>query len=149
VNPKPLKVVAFSGSADGITALLGAHISVVVSPASAVWEHAAAGKLRILAVSAERRQSGPLVNVPTWRELGYPVMSANWRSVVGPKELPEEQVRYWDTVFARLSRLPEWKQSVDSEHMENTYSDSRGTRALMHAQYKAMSATLADIGLVK
>jgi putative tricarboxylic transport membrane protein len=149
VSPKPLKVVAFSGSADGITALLGGHISVVASPASGVWEHAVAGKLRMLAVSAESRQGGPLANVPTWKDLGYPVQSANWRSVVGAKGLPEEQVRYWDAVLARLSRLPEWKHSIESEHMENTYLDSGGTRELMDAQYKVMSATLADLGLVK
>jgi hypothetical protein len=48
-----------------------------------------------------------------------------------------------------LSKLAEWKQSLDSEHMMNTYSNSRGTRELMDAQHQAMSATLADLGLVK
>jgi len=149
VNPKTLKVLAFGGSADGITALLGGHIEVVASPASGVWEHYVAKKLRILAVSSESRLDEPLSDIPTWKELGYPVISANWRSVVGPKGLPEEQVRYWDEVFAKLSKLPEWKQSLDSEHMMNTYSNSRGTRELMDAQHQAMSATLADLGLVK
>jgi len=149
VNPKPLKVVAFAGSADGITALLGGHIDVVASPSSGVWEHFVAGKLRILAVSAENRLGGPLAGIPTWKELGYPVLSANWRSVVGPKALPEDEVRYWDGVFAKLSQLPEWKHSLDSEHMQDTYSDSRGTRELMDAQHKAMSAALTDLGLVK
>ena len=149
VNPKPLKVVAFAGSADGITALLGGHIDVVASPSSGVWEHFVAGKLRILAVSAENRHGGPLAGIPTWKELGYPVLSANWRSVVGPKALPEGEVRYWDGVFAKLSQLPEWKHSLDSEHMQDTYSDSRGTRELMDAQHKAMSAALTDLGLVK
>jgi putative tricarboxylic transport membrane protein len=147
VNPKPLKVVAFSGSTEGIAALLGGHITVVASPASGVWEHFVAGKLRVLAASAESRLGGPLAAVPTWKELGYPVVSANWRSIVGPKGMPDEQARYWDGVFGRLSRLPEWKQALDSEHMENTYSDSRGTRELMDHQYKAMSAALNDLGL--
>jgi putative tricarboxylic transport membrane protein len=148
VNPKPLKVVAFSGSAEGIAALLGGHISVVASPSSGVWEHFVAGKLRVLAASAESRLGGPLAAVPTWKELGYPVVSANWRSIVGPKGLPEEQSRYWDGVFGKLHRLPEWKQAVESEHMENTYADSRGTRELMDQQHKAMSAALGDLGLV-
>ena len=149
VNPKALKVLAFGGSADGITALLGGHIDVVASPASGVWGHYVAKKLRILAVSSESRLDEPLAGIPTWKELGYPVVSANWRSVVGPKDLPEDQVRYWDGVFAKLSKLPEWKQSLDSEHMMNTYADSRGTRELMDRQHKAMSATLSDLGLVK
>ena len=149
IDPRPIKVIAFSGSADGTTALLGGHISVSASPGSAVSEHAAAGKLRMLAVSSERRQSGPLANVPTWKELGLPVVSANWRSVVGPKGMPEEQIQYWDTVFTTLVRTAEWKQSIASEHMENTYSDSRATLELMEAQYKAMAASLAELGLVK
>ena len=33
--------------------------------------------------------------------------------------------------------------------MMNTYSDSRGNPTLMEAQHKAMSATLADLGLLK
>ncbi len=149
VNPKALKVVAFGGSAEGIAALLGGHISVVASPASGVWEHAAAGKLRMLAVSSLQRLSAPLADIPTWKELGYAVMSANWRSVVGPAGLSAEQTNYWDKVFATLSRLPAWKQSIDLEHMENTYADSRGTRALMGEQAKSMRATLTDLGLVK
>ena len=148
VNPKPLKTVAFSGSAEGIAALLGGHISVVASPSSGVWEHFVAGKLRVLAASSDNRLGGPLAAVPTWKELGYAVVSANWRSIVGPKGLPEEQARYWDSVFGRLNRLPEWKQAVESEHMENTYADSRGTRELMDQQYRAMSAALGDLGLV-
>ena len=149
VNPKLVKVVAFSGSADGVVALLGGHIAVVASPVSAVWEHATAGKLRMIAIAAERRHSGPLAEVPTWKELGYPVLSSNWRSIVAPKGLDDECVRYWDSVLSKLAHLPEWKQSVDSEHMVNTYSDSRATRELMDAQYKLMRSALADLGLTK
>src|SRR4029079_9804358 len=118
VDPKPIKVIAFSGSADGVAALRGGHITVSASPGSAVSEHAAAGKLRMLAVSSERRQSGPLANVPTWKELGFPVVSANWRSIVGPKAMPADQIQYWDNAFATLVRTPEWKQSIASEFME-------------------------------
>ena len=142
-------MIAFAGSADGVTALLGGHITVSASPGSAVSEHAAAGKLRMLAISSERRQGGPLASVPTWKEIGYPVLSANWRTVVGAKGLPEEQTRYWDGVFAKLVQTAEWKQSIASEHMENTYSDSRQTLELMDAQYKGMAGNLSDLGLVK
>ena len=149
IDPKPIKVIAFAGSADGTTALLGGHITVSASPGSAVSEHAAAGKLRMLAVSSERRQSGPLANVPTWKELGLPVLSANWRSVVAPRGLTPEQTQYWDGIFGKLVKSAEWGQSVNAEHMENSYSDSRATRELMDAQYKTMAENLADLGLVK
>lgn len=146
---RKLKVVAFSGSADGITALLGGHIDVAASPGSGVVAHVKAGRLRMLAVSAEQRLGGELSSVPTWKELGIPAVAANWRSVVGPRGMNEQQVQYWDDVFGRLARLPEWKQDLEAKLVENTYLNSRDTRKLMDAQHAELTAVLTELGLTK
>jgi putative tricarboxylic transport membrane protein len=146
---RKLKVVAFSGSADGITALLGGHIDVAASPGSGVVAHVKAGRLRMIAVSAEQRLGGELSSVPTWKELGIPAVAANWRSVVGPRGMSEQQVHYWDDVFGRLARLPEWKQDLEAKLVENTYLNSRDTRKLMDAQHAELTAVLAELGLTK
>lgn len=146
---RKLKVVAFAGSADGVTALLGGHIDVVASPASGVLAHVKAGRLRMLAVSAEQRIAGDLSSVPTWKELGIPAVSANWRSIIGPRGLGEPQILYWDDVFGKLARLPEWRQDLDSKLVENTYLNSRDTRKLMDAQHAELTAILAELGLAK
>jgi len=146
---RKLKVVAFSGSADGVTALLGGHIDVVASPGSGVLAHVKAGRLRMLAVSAEQRLGGELSSVPTWKELGIPAVAANWRSVVGPRGMSEPQVLYWDDVFGKLARLPEWKQDLEAKLVENTYLNSRDTRKLMDAQHAELTAVLAELGLAK
>lgn len=148
-NVKRLKVVAFNGSTEGVTALLGGHLDVVASPAAGVLPHALAGRLRILAVSAEKRLGGALAAVPTWKELGLAVVVANWRSVVGPKGLSDEQVRYWDGVFANLAQLPDWKQALEAKLEEVTYLDSRDTRKLMDEQYAELTSVLSDLGLAK
>jgi putative tricarboxylic transport membrane protein len=148
-NAKRLRVVAFSGSTEGITALLGGHLDVVASPASGVLQHFLAGKVRILAVSSEQRLGGALAAIPTWKELGIPAVAANWRSVVGPKGMNDEQIRYWDEVFAKMVLLPEWKQDLDAKLVENTYLNSRDTRKLMAAQYAELTAVLSDLGLAK
>jgi putative tricarboxylic transport membrane protein len=146
---RKLKVVAFSGSADGIAALLGGHIDVAASPGSGVLAHVSAGKLRILAVSSEQRLAGELAAVPTWMELGIRAVSANWRSVVGPRGLSEQQVLYWDEVFGRLARLPEWKQDLESRRVEATYLNSRDTRQRMDAEHAELTAVLRELGLAK
>ena len=146
---RKLKVVAFSGSADGITALLGGHIDVAASPGSGVVAHVKAGRLRMLAVSAEQRLGGELSSVPTWKELGIPAVAANWRSVVGPRGMSEQQIQYWDDVFGRLARLPEWKQDLEAKLVENTYLNSRDTRKLMDAQHAELTAVLTELGLTK
>jgi putative tricarboxylic transport membrane protein len=149
VDIRKLKVVAFSGSADGVTALLGGHIDVSASPASAVLRHVKAGKLRTLAVSSEQRLSGDLASVPTWAELGIHAVSANWRSVVGPKAMTTEEIAYWDEVLGRLARLPEWRHDLETRLVEPTYLDSRDTRRKMEAESAHLTAVLTELGLVK
>ena len=146
---RKLKVIAFSGSADGLTALLGGHIDVAASPVSGVLPHVKAGRLRTLAVSSEQRLAGDLAAVPTWMELGIPAVSANWRSVVGPRGMSEQQVLYWDEVFGRMARLPEWKQELESRMVEATYLNSRDTRKRMDAEHAELTAVLTELGLAK
>ncbi len=95
-DPKRLKVVAFGGSAEGVAALLGGHIDVTASPPSVMLQHVKAGRARFLAVASDRRLSGELATVPTWRELGIHAIASNWRSIIGPRGMSEEQVRYWE-----------------------------------------------------
>src|SRR6185503_20661533 len=54
-NARDLKAIAFKGSADAITNLLGGHIDLVTTAAGNVAGHVESGKLRAIAVAAERR----------------------------------------------------------------------------------------------
>ena len=149
VDVRKLKVAVFSSSSEVVTALLGGHVDVVASPGSSVYPHVQAGKVRVLAVAAERRLSGGLAGVPTWSEQGVKVVSSNWRNVLGPKGLTEAQVQYWDGVFARLVQQDEWKKDVEAKQFENTYLNSADTRRLMDAQQVELTAVLKSVGLAK
>jgi len=148
-DPKRLKVVAFGGSAEGVAALLGGHIDVAASPPSVMLPHVKAGRARFLAVASEKRMSGELATVPTWKELGIHAVASNWRSIIGPRGMSDEQVRYWDNVFASMVALPEWKQGLEAKLVEYTYYNARDTRKLMETEYAALAATLAELGLAK
>ena len=149
VDLRRLKIVTFGGSAEGVTELLGGHIDVVASPPSAMLQHVKAGRARFLAMASDKRQSGELASVPTWKELGINAVASSWRSVIGPKGLSEEQVRYWDDVFGKLAALPEWRHDLESRLVEHTYFNSRDTRTLMEREYRALAATLSDLGLAR
>lgn len=148
-NVKQMKVVVFNGSGEAVTALLGGHVDVMTISASSIVKHMTAGKVRILAVSAEQRLSGALAAVPTWKELGIASVSSNWRSMVGPRGMTEGQIAYWDEVFAKLVQLPEWKQDFEKRLIENTYFNARDTKKLMDIQYAELSKLLAELGLAK
>ena len=148
-NVKQMKVVVFNGSGEAVTALLGGHVDVITISASPVLQHLTAGKVRILAVSANQRLPGVLSSVPTWKELGIASLSSNWRSVVGPRGMSEDQIAYWDDVFSKLVQLPEWKQDMEKKLVENTYLNARDTKKLMDAEYAELSKLLGDLGLAR
>ena len=148
-NVRRLKVIPFNGSTEGITAMLGGHLDVAATPAGSILPHVQSGRARVLAVAAEQRLGGAFSAVPTWKELGFTVVSANWRNVLAPKGISEEQLRYWDQVFARLAQLPEWKQELQAKLEEDTYLNSRDTRRYMAAQYSELGTILGDLGLTK
>lgn len=146
-NVKTLKVVVFNGSGEAMTAVLGGHVDVVISSASALLPHSKAGTLRLIAVSSPQRSQGVLSSVPTWKEVGINAVSTNWRSLVGPKGMTQEQIRFWDEVFARMVQLPEWKQDLEAKVIDNTYLNARDTGKLMEAEYAELSSILGDLGL--
>jgi putative tricarboxylic transport membrane protein len=146
-NVRNLKVIVFNGSGEAVTAVLGGHVDVVVASASALLPHSTAGTLRLIAVSSPQRSSGALSAVPTWKEAGINAVSSNWRSLVGPKGMSEDQIRFWDDVFARMVQLPEWKQDLDAKVIDNTYLNARDTRKLMETEYAELAAILGDLGL--
>jgi len=63
--------VVYPGGPPALVALLGGHLAVLVLPEGLLRQHAAAGRLRVLATSGAGR-SAFMPEVPTLAEQGYP-----------------------------------------------------------------------------
>jgi putative tricarboxylic transport membrane protein len=148
-NIKRLKVVVFNGSAEEVAALLGGHIDVVANPVAAMLQHFQAGKVRILGISAEQRLGGALSAIPTWQEMGIAAVSANWRTVIGPKGMSEAQIRFWNEAFSRIVKTGAWKKDLDANLLGDTYLDSQQTRKFMDLQFAELRSVLSELGLAK
>ena len=148
-NGKRLKIVAFNSASETMTALLGGHVEVVVSPASPALPYLASGKVRAVAVSSGQRLGGVMAGVPTWREQGVDAVFGNWRGVLGPKGMSDAQIDYWGRVFARLTASPEWKDEIEKNLLTELFMDGRQSRKFIDAEYKEVSVIMKDIGLAK
>jgi len=147
---KNLKVVVFNSSGQVTTSLLGGHVDVMVAPISPqVRQYVQSGKVRMIAVASEQRLSGVLAAIPTWKEQGLPVVSANWRNIMGPKGMTEAQIRYWDTVFGQMVQQPEWIKELETSLTENIYRNSATTGKQLDALYADLTVTLRALGLAK
>ena len=109
LDPRSMRFVAFEGGGEAITALQGGHVHVYAGDASEASQQMKAGsKIRILAVMADKRLPGDLANVPTAKELGFPI---EWPIVrgfyMGPK-VSDADFKVWADAFKRVMATPEY-----------------------------------------
>jgi putative tricarboxylic transport membrane protein len=149
VNARDLKVVAYKGSADAITNLLGSHIDLVTTAAGNIAAHVASGKLRVVGVAATQRFGGDLANVPTWKEQGVDLVFGGWRAILAPKGLTQPQSAYWEGVLRKATEAPEWKADIAKNYWSNDFVTGAQFRKDLDKDYADMRAVLVDIGLAK
>jgi putative tricarboxylic transport membrane protein len=149
VDARNLKAVVFNSAGEGMTALLGGHIDAVSSTLSNLRTQLAAGKIRVIAVSAPQRVPGLFAQVPTWREQGVDAVFSNWRGIVGPKGMSAAQIAYWEGVFAKLVKTEEWKKELESELWDDDYAGSREHKKYLDAQNLELMSILTDLGMAK
>lgn len=148
-NPRDLKPVVFKGSAEAITALLGNHLEYVVVGAVNSVAHVESGRMRVLAVASPTRLSGPLSNVPTWKEQGVDMISGSWRGIFGPKGLTRAQVAYWEGALKRLTETPEWKSDLEKNYWTDEFVIGPALKKMLDDEFVETKAVLADLGLAK
>jgi putative tricarboxylic transport membrane protein len=146
---KKLKVVVFGSGGEAMTALLGGHVGLVVTPAANLIPHVQNDRMRVLAVAAPRRLPGALASAPTWREHGVDAVVANWRPIIGAKGLAPAQIAYWENVFARVVASDEWKNEVERAGGVHHFMESRELSAYFDAQYAQFRIVLTELGLAK
>ena len=148
-NARDLKVVAYKGSADAVTNLLGGHIDLVTTAAGNVAAHVASGKLRVVAMTAPQRLQGALAAVPTWKEQGVNYTFGAWRAIFAPKGLTPQQSAYWQGVLRKATEAPEWKDDLEKNYWANVFVTGEKFSKELDQDYAGMKAILVDLGLAK
>jgi len=148
-NARDLKVVAFKGSADAVTAVLGNHIDLVTTAAGNIAPHVAAGRMRVLGITAAKRFPGEFANVPTWREQGADFTFGAWRSIFGPRGMTPQQIAYWEGLLRKVTEAPEWKDELEKNIWSDVFTGSAQFAKDLEQDYAAMRAVLVDLGLAK
>jgi tripartite-type tricarboxylate transporter receptor subunit TctC len=99
--------IAYKGSGQAITDLLGGHVQLMYSGFSSTMPHIKSGKLRPLAQTGEKRSSA-LPDVPTIAEQGFPGFEATaWYGVHAPARTPRPIVNRLNTDIVKSLKAPE------------------------------------------
>lgn len=148
-DAKAMKVLAFKGSSEAVTAVLGGHIDLVTTAAGNAARHMTAGKMRILGIAADKRMPGAMASVPTWKEQGVNIVFGGWRSIMGPKGMTPAQIAYWENTLKQVVESPEWKADLERNFWADDFSGSAKFGEELDKDYAAMRSVLTELGLAK
>jgi len=144
-----LRMVPFRSSADSMTALLGGHLDVVAASTPNVIAQMQAGRIRVLAVASAERLAGALASVPTWSELGVPVVYSSVQGLLGPRDLTPAQVRFWEDAIRQATATDDWQEFVARQNWRPMFLGSEEMKQYVDKEYVATRKLLDDLKLSK
>lgn len=109
--------VPYSSSPQAMQALIRNDVQMVCLPAISVMPQAAAGAIKVLAVSTATR-SALLPDIPTLKESGIDVEADAWNGLVGPAGMPAPMVDRIAKLAGEALTSPGVRQKLKTQLME-------------------------------
>lgn len=134
-------------SSEAEADVLAGRIEIWFGTASATMRQAASGKVKVLAVSGEKRLSD-LPNVPTFAEAGYPkaVVVANYY-VMAPAGTPKPIVDTLNAEFVKAIGDKEVRERLMAVGVDPTTSTPQEAAALVKGEVARWQQVVRDSGI--
>ncbi len=141
--------IPFKSGGEAMVALLGGHIEVFLANPCEAAAQFEAKKIRLLGVSSEKRLS-LLPDIPTLKERGINVVAQQFRSIVAPKDIPQEAIKYYEDLFKQLSESKLWKEKYIKENMLTPdYKTSTETLKMLENENAKCAKILKEMRVIK
>jgi len=124
--------VAYKGGAPLHTDLIGGQIPIAIDALSDCIEQHRGGRLRIVATSGSTR-SPLLPDVPTFRELGYPIEGNGWTAIYAPANTPKPVIERLNRALKDVLAQGEAKAKLTNLGFEVTGTSPDELVAIMRA----------------
>jgi tripartite-type tricarboxylate transporter receptor subunit TctC len=139
--------IPFSASGPAVTQLLGGEVPIMFLPVHVAIAHVRAGRLVALAAGGDKRH--PLApDVPTLTELG--IRNANtdmWYSLWAPTHTPAAIVNRIDADVQKALAMPEVRDALAKQGMEERISTPAELRALMASDFDRWAEIVKAAGI--
>ncbi|MBI2217796.1 MAG: tripartite tricarboxylate transporter substrate binding protein [Candidatus Rokubacteria bacterium] len=144
-----LTYVPFKSGGEVMTNLLGGHTDAAWANPNECIGQLEAGQVRALAVAAEQRLK-LLSSVPTMRELGFDVISTQWRAVGAGGNVPKSVVDYWVGVLDKARKTDEWRKGyLQKSVLEDGWLTGDAFLKFVTEEYENSKTVFAELGMLK
>lgn len=137
--------VPYRGGAPAVIDLQGGQIPLMIDTATETIEYHKAGKVRILAVTGDRRAK-VLPDIPTLREMGIDVLADAFLGLYGPPKMPAEVVTRISNAVAEVLQMPDVQGRIYSYVLVPSYGNASELMAMQAEQLKRWEAPIKASG---
>lgn len=141
-----LTYVPFGGTGSAIPALLGGHVTALMTYSTMGTQYA--GKFRALAIASETRMD-VLGDVPTFKEQGYDIVEGAYRGVAAPPGTPDEAIKVLADAFDKVMKDPEVKKKMDQNGFKTEFMGPEASLALVKKKMVEYEIIMKDLGRIK
>ncbi len=146
VDPAEVNYVSYDGGGDLLTALLGKKITVGTSGLGEFVDQIESGQLRVLAVSGSERVED--VDAPTLSEAGINLTFTNWRGILAPPGISDDDRQALVKVLEELHGTQQWKDALVKNGWTDAFETGAPFEQFLKDQDDRVSSTLTDLGLL-
>jgi putative tricarboxylic transport membrane protein len=147
IDPAGINYVPYSGGGEALNDILANPDLVGVSGVSEFADSVEAGQLRWLAVSGEAAPEG--VDAPTISESGFEVVLENWRGVVAPPDISDEQRDAIVGVITEMHDAAGWQTALDENGWGDFFMTGDEFVTFVGEETTRVEGVLREIGLIE
>ncbi|KRC46246.1 MULTISPECIES: Bug family tripartite tricarboxylate transporter substrate binding protein [unclassified Nocardioides] len=144
VAPTDVNYISYDGGGPLTTALLGEKIDVGMSGLGEFEAQIDEGKLRVLAVSGDERLEG--IDAPTLTEAGVDLVFTNWRGVLAPPGISDEQRDYLTGILTEMHDTEEWREALATNGWSDNFATGKEFEDFLVEQDARVADTLKELG---
>ena len=145
VDPRKTSYVAYAGGGPANAAIIGNQVTAGVSGWGEFSEQVKAGRMRVLAVSSDKRIDG--VDAPTLKETGVNVELFNWRGVFAPPGIPDTHKQQLIGLIDRMYKSPAWQEEMNKRDWTGIYLAGDAYGAYIQQEMTRIEGILKSLGL--
>ncbi|MCZ4517738.1 tripartite tricarboxylate transporter substrate-binding protein [Rhodococcus ruber] len=146
IDPAAINYIAYSGGGEVLTSLLSNTVGVAVSGFNDFRDQIEAGNVRALAVAAPEPLEG--FDVDTFIEQGYNVDLVNWRGIVAPPGISDEDRQTLVDIVTEMVDTEQWATAVERNRWKESVVTGDEFGEFLDVEQARITGILEELGLV-
>jgi putative tricarboxylic transport membrane protein len=145
VDPTEVNYVPYDGGGELLAGILGGDVEFAATGVGEVTESAAAGEVRILAVTSEEAVEG--VDAPTLTDEGVDLVFANWRGIVAAPGISDDEAQRFVDAVTEMHDSEAWQTVLEEQGWTDAFMTGDDFGTFLDEESSRVEGVMSGLGL--